>query len=107
MRNLLSFALMSATLTASAPALASADSFNAMSREMSTGSTDFYHSYNFKPRDKWSEGDNAKQFLMRLRSDCESNRRFDRQRCAQGMTILRGAFVAYELRRAVSGVVTD
>lgn len=104
MRILLSVAALSMMFTA--PANASADSFNALNPEMSTGFNDMSWSYWGASR-KWSSGDNAKRFLAQLRKNCRSKNRYDQQNCAEGMSILKGAYSEYRLRRAVQEVVAD
>lgn len=98
MRKVLLFAALS--LAISAPAFATADSFNWITPEVSTGYNDIGWSYTFK-------SDGAKQVLAQLRTVCASDNRFDQRRCARGTSILKKAYTEMLLRRAAQDVVAD
>ena len=100
MRFLLSFAAISIAI--SAPAFASADSFNRFSPpEMITGDSNMSWSYN------WASADSAQRVLAQLRAVCKSDDRFDRRRCAKGTAILKNAYAEMQARRAAQSVIAD
>lgn len=100
MRFPLSFAAISIAL--SAPAFASADSFNRFNPpEMSTGDSGMGWSYD------WTSADSAQRVLARLRAVCKSDDRFDRRRCAKGTAILKNAYAEMQARRAAQSLIAD
>jgi hypothetical protein len=86
--------LISLSVVAS-PAFASADSFNSMNREMSTGGDSLGWVYGPEGRER-----NAKVVLAKLRALCSSNHHYDQYFCALGMKVLNKAYAEYKIRKA-------
>jgi hypothetical protein len=77
------------------PALASADSFNSMNHEPSTGVDTM----------SWMYGPNQKErsataVLAKLRALCASDHHYDQYFCARGMKVLNKAYTEYKLLQA-------
>jgi hypothetical protein len=100
MRIALTFAALSLTLAA--PSFASADSFNSLNWEVSTGSNDLGWMYG--PNDRESS---AKVVLAKLRALCGSDHHYDQYYCARGMKVLNKAYAEYKLRMAAQNSVAQ
>ena len=86
----------------SAPAFATADSFNQFSPpDIRTGDSSMSWSYN------WKSDNSAESVLAQLRAVCKSDDRFDRRRCARGTVILKNAYAELQARRAAESVIAD
>jgi hypothetical protein len=85
---------------ATSPALATADSFNSVNREVGASYADMGWSYG-----PGSEERNAKAVLAKLRALCGSSHHYDQYYCERGMKVFRKAHAEYLARQARTGAV--